>query len=297
MKILIADGLSKDGQKILTNAGIDCHIEHYEADELIKVIPEYDAILVRSATKVPKGLIDAGKKLKAIARGGAGIDNIDHVYAKTKGIPVLNTPGANSASVAELVLSHIFALARFIPQANLTLREGKWEKKHYKGFELDGKILGIAGFGKIGQILAGKAIALGMTVLAYDVMDIKTDLNVKMVDFDTLLAESDILSLHTPKLAKPLIAKEELDKMKDGACLINCARGGVADEEAVLEALNSGKLFGLGTDVFVEEPTKNIALISHPGVSATPHIGASTVEAQNRVGIEIANKIVNTLNA
>ncbi|HDT12280.1 MAG TPA: 3-phosphoglycerate dehydrogenase, partial [Candidatus Marinimicrobia bacterium] len=171
MKILITDGISGEGKKILEEAGHECSIQFYEPDELVKNIPDYDAILVRSATKVPKEVIDAGKKLKVIARGGAGIDNIDHKYAASLGIPVLNTPGANSASVAELALAHMFALSRFVHIANVSMREGKWDKKKYKGIEIDGRTLGIAGFGKIGQILAQKAIALGMSVLVYDIID------------------------------------------------------------------------------------------------------------------------------
>ncbi len=295
MKILISDGLSQDGQQILADNGIDFHIEHYEAEDLKRVIGDYDAILVRSATLVTREIIDAGRNLKAIARGGAGIDNIDHVYAKEKGIPVLNTPGANSASVAELVLAHLFALSRSIPQSNASIRAGRWEKKTYKGNEIAGKTLGIVGFGKIGQILAEKALGLGMNVLAYDVMPQKSDLDVRIVDLATIISESDVMSLHVPKLAQPLIGTDELAKMKKGAILINCARGGVVDEKALYEALKSGHLAGAGLDVFEKEPPAESELLSLPNVSVTPHIGASTIEAQNRVGTDIARKLVNTL--
>ena len=295
MKVLITDGLSPKGQKILENNGIDFDIQFYEPNELIKAIADYDSVLVRSATKVPKEVIDAGKKLKVIARAGAGIDNIDHQYAKSIGIPVLNTPGANSASVAELVFAHMFALARFIPQANITMRNGEWNKKAYKGIELAGKTLGIIGFGKIGQITANIALGLGMKVLATDVIDVKTDMDVTITSKEELFKNADFISLHIPKPAQPFITKKEIDMMKDGVYIINCARGGVVDEKDLLDALNSGKVGGAGIDVYMEEPTGNIELVSHPKVSVTPHIGASTKEAQDRVGIEIAEKLVAAL--
>lgn len=296
MKILITDGLSKEGQKILKEAGIDFDVQFYELKDLINVIPNYDGILVRSATNVPKEVIDTGKNLKLIARGGAGIDNIDHKYAKSLGIPVLNTPAANSHSVAELVVAHLFALARFIPLANITMREGKWEKKSFaKGIELAGKTIGIIGFGKIGQIVAKLALGIGMKVLAYDVIEIKTDLDVKIVGFEELMKNSDFITLHTPKQPQPLIGAKEIDMMKPGVLIINCARGGVIDEKALLNGLNSGKVGGAGLDVYSQEPPFNLELIRHPRVSATPHIGASTIEAQDRVGVEIAQKIVATL--
>ena len=296
MKILITDGISPFGQEILRDNGIDFDIQHYEHDELLKVIPEYDGILVRSATKVPKDIIDAGKNLKLIARGGTGIDNIDHQYAKSKGIPVLNTPGANSASVSELVLAHMFALARFIPQANITMRNGEWNKKSYKGVELKGKTLGIVGFGKIGQITANMALSLGMSVLAYDLAEIKTDLDIKIVSKEELLKESDFITLHVPKQAQNFITKAEFELMKPTVFLINTSRGGVVNEEDLLEALNNGKIAGAGIDAFLNEPTPNPELVNHPKVSCTPHIGASTKEAQDRVGIQIAEKIVAVLN-
>ncbi len=295
MKVLITDGLSPKGQKILENNGIEFDIQFYEPNELIKAIADYDSVLVRSATKVPKEVIDAGKKLKVIARAGAGIDNIDHQYAKSIGIPVLNTPGANSASVAELVFAHMFALARFIPQANITMRNGEWNKKAYKGIELAGKTLGIVGFGKIGQLTANIALGLGMKVLATDVIDVKTDMDVTITSKEELFKNADFISLHIPKPTQPFITKKEIDMMKDGVYIINCARGGVVDEKDLLDALNLGKVSGAGIDVYMEEPTRNIELVSHPKVSVTPHVGASTKEAQDRVGIEIAEKLVEAL--
>jgi len=295
MKILITDGISPFGKTILKDNHIDFDVQYYEHDELLKVIPQYDGILVRSATNVPKDVIDAGKNLKLIARGGTGIDNIDHKYAKSKGIPVLNTPGANSASVSELVFAHMFALARFIPQANITMRNGEWNKKAYIGSELAGKTLGIVGFGKIGQITAKMALAFGMKVIVFDLADIQTDMNVKTVSKEELLKESDFITLHVPKQAHNFIGKTEFELMKPTVFIINTSRGGVINEDDLLEALNTGKIAGAGIDAFLNEPTPNPQLINHPKVSATPHIGASTKEAQDRVGIEIAEKIVAVL--
>ncbi len=295
MKVLITDGLCEKGQEILSKAGIDVDLRHYEPEELVRAIPEYDCVLVRSATKVPKAVIDAGTKLKVIARGGAGIDNIDHEYAKTKGIPTLNTPAANSASVAELAIAHMFALARFLNRSNISMREGKWEKKKYKGFELAGKTLGIIGCGKIGQLTAEKALGLGMKVIGTDPVVKESRVDIGFTSFEEVLKKADIISMHVPKMKAPLIGKHEIDKMKDGVYIINCARGGVVDEKALLDALNSGKVAGAGLDVYVNEPADNTELITHPAVSVTPHIGAATVEAQERVGIEIAEKIVDAL--
>ena len=296
MKVLISDGLSKKGQEILENAGIECVNEHYSPEELVEKIKDYECILVRSATQVPKEVIDAGGKLVCIARGGAGIDNIDHQYAKTKGIPTLNTPAANSASVAELAVAHMFSLARFLHKSNVTMRQGEWNKKQYKGIELNGKTLGLVGCGKIGQLTAGRAAALGMKVIGYDPY-VKDADGIEMLAMDDVLAKADFVSLHVPKQAEPVIAAAEIAKMKDGVYIINCARGGVVDEAALLDALNSEKVAGAGIDVYAEEPTKNTELVSHPNVSVTPHVGASTAEAQERVGTEIAEKIVKALKA
>jgi D-3-phosphoglycerate dehydrogenase len=253
--------------------------------------------LVRSATRVTKEVIESGKKLKFIARGGTGIDNIDHQFAKSKNIPVLNTPGANSASVAELVFAHFFAMARYIPQSIVSLRAGQWNKKAYKGVELAGKTLGIIGFGRIGKLTARLGLAIGMKVLAYDLSEIKTELNITVVSFEELLKKSEFITLHVPKLDQPLITHKEFALMKDGVFVVNTARGGVIDETDLLAALDSGKVAGAGIDAFLNEPTPNQKLVCHPKVSVTPHIGASTKEAQDRVGIDIANQIVAILVA
>ena len=300
MKILISDGIEDIGKKILTESGFEIVDKKLTPDELLKEIPSYNAIIVRSATKVTKDVIDAGKNLKVIARGGVGLDNIDVQYAKTKGIQVLNTPGASSISVAELAIGHMFALSRFLHQSNIEMREGKWPKKEYsKGIELTGKTLGLFGFGNIGKEVAKRAIGLGMKVIAYDPIVKQTDLNVKFVSSEEVLRNSDYISLHIPldKKVGATITKKEFDVMKKGVVLINCARGGVVSEKDLLDALKSGKVARAAMDVFETEPPtpEEYELIKHPNVSITPHIGASTVEAQERVGEEIAKKVVEAL--
>ncbi len=289
MRILINDGMSTEGISMLKEAGFDVDDIKIPQEELASKIAPYDCIVVRSATKVTKEVIDAGINLKVIVRGGVGVDNIDVEHAEAKGIKVLNTPTASSASVAELALAHMFALARSLVDANLTMRANLWEKKKYaKGIELGGKTLGILGIGRIGKELAKRALALGMKVIAYDPIVKCVDLDVKLVSKEEVLKNSDFVSLHMPKQDGYAISKEEIAMMKNGAFLINCARGGTVCEAALLEALNSGKLAGAGIDVFEKEPTDNWDLVKHPKVSVTPHIGASTVEAQDRVGAEVA---------
>lgn len=300
MKILVADGISAKGADIMKAAGLEVIIQKYSPEELVQNIVNYDAILVRSATKVTKEVIDAGKKLKAIARGGVGLDNIDVNYAKEKGIPVLNTPGASSISVAELAIGHMFGVSRFLNLSNTEMRQGKWPKKEYsKGMELTGKTLGLIGIGNIGKEVAKRALGLSMKVIAHDPWVKDTGMDVKLVSKDEVLKNSDFISLHIPfnKAEGASITATEFAKMKDGVVLINCARGGVVKEADLLEALNSGKVKYAGIDVFENEPPTEAqtVLINHPRVSVTPHIGAQTDEAQDRVGIEIAEKLVATL--
>lgn len=290
-KILVNDGISAEGQEILKSAGHEIELTKVEQDDLKDQLGNFDAILVRSATKVRAEHIDAAPSLKLIGRGGVGLDNIDVDHAKSKGIEVINTPAASSDSVAELVLAHMFALARFVNISNVTMRAGEWNKKAYKGIELAGKTLLVIGFGRIGQSLASKAAALGMKVIGSDVIDVETEFEFTK-DLDSVLDVADFISLHVPNLGKPLVDAAFLGKLKEGTILINCARGGVADEEAVLAALEDGVLGGYGVDVYETEPTDNSALLAHPKVSATPHIGASTGEAQARVGRELAQKVV-----
>ena len=295
MRILINDGMSADGIETLRNAGHYVEDNKIPQEELPARIGEYDVIVVRSATKVNRDVIDGGKKLKVIVRGGVGVDNIEVAYAESKGIKVMNTPAASSASVAELTLAHMLALSRFLMASNLTMREGKWEKSTYsKGVELSGKTLGILGLGRIGSELAKRALALGMKVVAYDPIVTTSPLNVMLTSKDDVLARSDYLSLHMPleKSGKPVIAAAEIAKMKDNSYLINCARGGVVDEKALLDALTSGKLAGAGLDVFVGEPNPSPEVVKHPKVSVSPHIGAMTAEAQKRIGAEVARLLI-----
>ena len=301
MRILITDGIEKTGADILLKAGFELTQKTLKPDELVEAIGSYDAIIVRSATKVTKEVIDAGARLRVIARGGVGLDNIDVAYAKTRGITVLNTPKASSISVAELTIAHLMSLGRFLPMSNITMRKKEWPKKEFSaGIEVTGKTLGIIGLGNIGREVARRALGLMMTVVAHDPWVTSTDLNVRLVGKDELLKISDYITLHVPyeKARGPVIARADFEKMKQGVILINCARGGVVVERDLLEALNSRRVLYAGMDVFEHEPPtpEEFDLINHPRVSVSPHIGASTREAQDRVGVEIAQKVVETLN-
>ena len=297
IRILLSDGLDKNAIKMLQDNNFEVVNEHYEGEELGEKLKEFDVLVVRSATKVRKPVIDKaveGGRLKLIIRGGVGVDNIDVAYATERGITVKNTPKASSISVAELALAHMFTLSRSMQAANASMKSGKWEKKLFKGTELYGKTLGLIGFGRISKEVAKRAEALGMKVIYNDLLGKQNGYEeYEYVSFDELLKASDIISLHIPydKEKGAVIGKEQIAMMKDGAFIINCARGGVVDEAALLEALNSGKIAGAGIDVYEEEPTKNEALVNHPKVSVTPHIGASTVEAQMRIGAEVVNII------
>jgi D-3-phosphoglycerate dehydrogenase len=296
-KILICDAIAPEAMAKLKNAGFDV-VEKtgMDQDELVKTVPGFHAVVVRSATKIRKPAIDAMDTMKVIIRGGVGIDNIDHQYAKEKGIKVLNTPAASSASVAELVIGHIFGLARFIPGATHQMKKGEWPKKAMKGVEIDGKTLGIIGIGRIGQEVAKRAHALGMKCVAYDEYIHTSPLPdmVKMVSKDELLAQSDFITLHIPfdPAFGPTIKAGDFEKMKKGVFIVNAARGGTVDEKALLEALNSGKVTRAALDVFEKEPLECAELRDHPNVYMTPHIGASTVEGQFRVGMEVAEILI-----
>ncbi|HDO8874125.1 3-phosphoglycerate dehydrogenase, partial [Clostridioides difficile] len=271
--------------------------QFYEKDVLGDKLKDVDVLVVRSATKVTKDVIDKaleGKKLKLIVRGGVGLDNIDVKYAQANGIKVMNTPNASSISVAELTIGQLFVLARFINTANVTMRDGKWEKKKYKGTEINGKTLGLIGFGRIAKEVAKRAELLGMNVIYTDIMgEAQGFNNYKFCDMEEVLENADFLSLHIPfdKNKGAVITEKEINKMKKGAYLINCARGGLVDEKDLLKALDEGKLSAAAIDVYEQEPTLNLDLVNHPRVSPTPHIGASTVEAQERIGDEIVNVI------
>jgi D-3-phosphoglycerate dehydrogenase / 2-oxoglutarate reductase len=302
VRILVADGMEQAAIQDLRDSGFEVVEQFYEVEELKQQIKEFDVIVVRSATKVREPIVDAALetgRLKLIIRGGVGVDNIDVEYAKSKGITVANTPNASSASVAELAIGHMFCIARYIGIANHTMRQGKWEKKHYEGIELAGKNLGLIGYGRIAKGTAKKAMALGMKVVYTNRSGDQNDPDFKYVTMDELLANSDFISLHIPgsKDKKPVIGEAEFAKMKDGVFIVNAARGGVVCEDALIKALDSGKVAAAALDVFSEEPTRNEAIYTHPKISLTPHIGASTAEAQERIGEEIVSIIKNHFKA
>lgn len=310
IKILANDGIHPDGRLLLEEANYFVSEDKIPQEELVARIGEYDVLIVRSATKVTKEVIDAGKNLKIIARGGVGLDNIDLEHAQSKGIEVYNTPMASSRAVAELAMGHIFALSRMIHRSNRELANGgdfkKLKKAYETGFQIKGKTLGVVGFGRIGQEVAKIGLGIGMRIIAHDpyVQDAEIGLNlhgmsdlrigytIRTESLDKVFRESDFITLHLPGIGKALIGEAELAKMKTGVFLINTARGGVIHEEALLQALDSGKVAGAGLDVFENEPTPREALLKHPLVSCTPHIGASTVEAQSYIGMELADKII-----
>ena len=315
MKVLANDGLDQSGIDGLQKAGFEVITTKVPQEELINYINENQVrtLLVRSATKVRKDIIDACPSLKIIGRGGVGMDNIDVEYAREKGINVINTPAASSASVAELVFAHLFSGCRFLTDSNRKMpvegdtKFAELKKAYTKGVELRGKTIGIIGFGRIGQEVAKMALGLGMRVLAVDNFAEKVNLKVEFfngqsVDFEIktqskeeVLKEADFVTLHVPAQKEFVIGQKEFDLMKNGAALVNCARGGVVDEEALLKALDSGKLAFAGLDVFINEPTPAKSVLSHPKISLTPHTGASTNEAQDRIGISLAEQIVSIL--
>jgi len=297
-RVLVSDPLAKDAVAAMVAAGIDVvEKTSLTPDELITEIASYDAIMVRSATKLRAPVLDAATSLKLIVRAGVGLDNIDVAHARSRGIEVRNTPAASSNSVAELALGHMLSLARHIGRGTVSMRAGRWEKKALGGVELRGKLLGIVGIGRIGRLLAEKAAALGMRVIAHDKFIESSPLpeTVEMVSLERLLETADFVSLHVPydPATGPTIGAAELERMRPGAYLVNCARGGVVDEEAVAEALSSGRLAGAALDVFLSEPPDAaLPLLAQENVSLTPHIGASTTEAQQRVGSEAAAIVI-----
>ncbi|MBC7913952.1 MAG: D-2-hydroxyacid dehydrogenase [Pyrinomonadaceae bacterium] len=310
IKILANDGIDPIGKQMLEDAGFTVETENIPQEQLPEALKNFDAITVRSATKVRKDLIDACPNLRLIGRGGVGMDNIDVEYAIGKGLAVVNTPAASSPSVAELVFAHLFTGIRFLHDSNRKMPlEGNskfndFKKAYAKGIELKGKKIGIIGFGRIGKETAKIALGLGMEVLAFDVYDFATELelnlaagiNVKVpvtrVTLDELIAQSDFISIHVPFLDKPILGKEEFEKVKKGVGVVNCSRGGVIDELALIEALNSGKVAFAGLDVFDNEPTPRQEILTHSKISLTPHIGAATNEAQERIGVELASLII-----
>ena len=315
MKVLANDGISNSGIEKLLNNGIDIKNITVEQGQLIDYINknEITVLLVRSATKVRKDIIDNCPSLKIIGRGGVGMDNIDVEYAIDKGIKVINTPAASSGSVAELVIAHLYTCARFLHISNRNMPlEGdsnfkKLKKAFAKGVELRGKTLGIIGFGRIGQEVAKIALGIGMNVIYYDLHNDKVNLKLEFFDrqilnfklekssFKNVLSQSDFITLHVPAQKEYVIGDKEFDLMKDGIGLINAARGGVVDEVALEKNISDGKVSFAALDTFENEPNPEIKLLMNPKISLTPHIGAATNEAQDRIGVELADQIIEIL--
>lgn len=315
MKVLANDGISKSGIKALEKGGFEVITTKVAQEQVANFINTHDVkvILVRSATKVRKDIIDACPGLKIIGRGGVGMDNIDVAYAREKGLHVINTPASSSESVAELVFAHLFTGVRFLHDANRNMPlEGDThfeglKKAYANGIELRGKTIGIIGFGRIGQAVAKMALGLGMKVIAADKYVneavIRVDfyngqfINVEIVteSLEDIFKHSDFITLHVPAQDGYVIGREELKLMKENVGIINCARGGVIDEVALIEALDEEKVLFAGLDVFENEPTPEIKILMHPKISLTPHIGAATLEAQDRIGTELAEQIISLL--
>ncbi|MBI3596777.1 MAG: phosphoglycerate dehydrogenase [Nitrospirae bacterium] len=302
MKVLVSDSLSEKGVDIMKRSGLDVDVKtRLGPDELLKVIPDYDGLVVRSATKVTKKLIEAAKRLKVVGRAGSGLDNVDLLAATKRGIVVMNTPGGNTVTTAEHTVALIFSLARMIPQATASIKAGKWEKNKFMGMELYNKTLGIIGIGQIGSYVTKLAQGAQMQVIAYDPYlseENAKKMGVELVDLNELYRRSDIISVHVPLTAetKSLINAEAIGKMKDGVRIINCARGGIVNEKDLHEALVKGKVAGTAIDVFEQEPVdpKN-PLLALDNVICTPHIGAATTEAQENVALAIAEQIADYL--
>ncbi|RMF98298.1 MAG: phosphoglycerate dehydrogenase [Candidatus Schekmanbacteria bacterium] len=298
MKVLISDKISPEAIEIFKKNGkieVDYNPE-ISHEDLIKEIGKYSALVIRSRTKVKADVIEKADNLKVIGRAGIGVDNVDIDAATSKGILVMNTPGGNTVTTAEHALSMMMSLARKIPFACASMKEGKWEKSKFMGVELFNKTLGIIGMGRIGSIVASRANGLKMKVIAYDPYlseESAQKLNVQLVNLDELLEKSDFITIHTPlnEATKHIIGREALKKVKKGVRIINCSRGGTVDEDALLEALNDGRVAGAALDVFEEEPPKKLDIVKHENVICTPHLGASTVEAQSNVAIAIAEQI------
>ena len=315
MKVLANDGISQSGIEALEKEGFVVSTTTVAQEQLINYINENDinVLLVRSATKVRKDLIDACPNLKIIGRGGVGMDNIDVAYAKEKGIRVINTPAASSHSVAELVFAHLYGFARYLHNANREMplegdsRFKDLKKAYAKGVELKGKTLGVIGFGRIGQATAKVAIGAGMRVIAYDPfleeanleLDFfdgqKLNFDIKTVSKEEVLKQSDFITLHVPAQKDYVIGAPEMAIMKEGVLLVNAARGGVIDEIALIDSINNGKIARAALDVFEKEPTPEVQLLMNPALSLTPHTGAATNEAQDRIGTELATQIISIL--
>ncbi|MFA3784131.1 phosphoglycerate dehydrogenase [Melioribacteraceae bacterium 4301-Me] len=295
-RILIPEEISSH---LINNLSADFSIDYqpkFTAKEILEVIGNYNIVIVRSKTKITSEIINAGKNLELICRAGTGVDNIDVEAATRRGIPVMNTPGGNTIAATEHTMALILSLCRHVPQANISLKSGKWERSKFNGTELYGKTIGIIGLGKIGREVALRAKSFGMSVIGYDPLiskEVADQFEVELCDYEKLISSSDIITLHIPLTddTKNIISASTINKLKDGVKIINCARGGLVDEKAVLDGLNSGKISGAAFDVYTEEPPKNLELINHPKVVATPHLGASTEEAQEKIAIQLTEQI------
>lgn len=302
MKVLVADALSEAGLAALRKKGLTADVRTgLKEDELVKIIADYDALVVRSATKATRRVLEAGKNLKVVGRAGVGVDNIDEAAATERGILVMNTPAGNTLSAAEHTLALLLSLARHVPEASASLRRGEWDRKKFAGIELAGKTLGIVGLGRIGREVAARAKAFQMRVVAHDPFisrDLAREAGVELVSFDQLLADSDFLTIHTPLTPQTerLLGPNEISKLKRGAYLLNVARGGIVDEAALADALKSGHVAGAALDVFTQEPPKDSPLLGVPNFIGTPHLGASTAEAQEKVALQVAEQIADYLS-
>jgi D-3-phosphoglycerate dehydrogenase / 2-oxoglutarate reductase len=299
-KVLISDGLSDRGIAILSSAAQVDNIPDISADELLRVAGEYDAFVVRGRTKVTPAVFDAARRLKAVGRAGVGVDNIDLTAARTHRVTVVNAPKSTSLAVAELAVGMMFAVARMIPRADTTMKQGQWIKKQLEGIELNGKTLGIVGTGNIGTLLAQRASALGMNVVGFDTL-VPTDeikrRGIEPVTLQDLYARADFISFHLPLTpeSKGMVNGQSFAQMKRGVRIIDAARGGIIDETALLAALETGQVAAAALDVYATEPPGLTALVAHPNVVATPHIGAQTEEAQDRAAEDIASEVLNVL--
>ena len=300
-KILLTDGLEENGKQTLAaEAQVDDR-KNISAEDLLTIIADYDAIIVRGRTKVTREVLDAGKKLKVVGRSGVGVDNIDLTAAKEHQVTVVNAPIATTRAVAELTMAFVFSLAREIPRADASMKQGQWLKKEFEGLELDGKTLGIIGIGRIGASVAKMAAAIGMCILACDPVlseDAIRNAGGQPCSMDEILQKSDFITIHTPLVdsTRNLVNAGLIAQMKDGVRIICAARGGIIDESALLEALNSGKVAGAALDVFTSEPPLESALAKHPRVITTPHIGGQTVEAQVRAAADISSEVLAALH-
>ena len=297
MKILVTDGIAPEAVKILEEAGHEVTLDEASPERLLEIIGDYEALIVRSRTKVRTEAIDKAAKLKVIGRAGIGVDNIDIDYAKEKGIKVVNAPMGSTLSVAELALAHMLALARGVVRGTQGIKSGQWLKKQLKGMELDGKTIGILGCGRIGQALASRCQAFGMTTIGYDPYlpkEVADKAGIELTDLDNIFERSDFISMHLALTdeTRHIISSTQFDKMKDTAYLINCARGGVVDEEALYIALKEGKIGGAGVDVFETEPPGETKLSEFDNVVFTPHIGANTRDAQLKAGMMVSEQVI-----